>query len=416
MFVEQNSTYFVFENYIEDHPTAGCPEGEPRLFMEIEGSGCFNGNGNPCDGTCKMMANATECFADTAIATSAPTTSISDTFAPSESAVPSESPAPTDTFAPSESAVPSESPAPIPALSVPQEASFFGLQITMTGVGPLNVGSIDVWATEQAEWYSDFYTNQYQFGISDLTSLISFVEQYPPLQRRRGLSGSRNLQPNQQLTLTYDQAISYNQTPDSELSPADVITQAFASDTAREEYTDRLRESSDPAFVNIESVSEITQSEQSGAASTPSPTTPAPIQSPVSSPISYWPLPGKGKGNSKGSKSKGLKTKSKKGKRTKMHSKAKWGKGYEYAFKYFDPPKGKNTKRHSKSKGHEYSYEDYMAVKPIWNGGPSGYQSPHVHSSSNERTPTVQVHKRTWTGQVLPHPRGDHAKPRLRPP
>lgn len=182
MFVEQNSTYFVFENYIEDYPTAGCPEGELRLFMEIEGSGCFNGNGNPCDGTWKMMADATECFADAAIATSAPTMSIHYTFAPSEGTVLSESPAPTDTLAPSESSVPSESPAPIASLSVPLEASFFGLQITMTGVGPLNVGNFDVWATEQAEWYSDFYTNQSQFGIADLTSLISFVEQYPPLQ------------------------------------------------------------------------------------------------------------------------------------------------------------------------------------------------------------------------------------------
>jgi hypothetical protein len=141
---------------------------------------------------------------------------------------------------------------------------FTNLEITITGVDPLDDTSSQVWQTAHADWYVNFYKDQQPlFGIFNVDTTIAFVSQDPPRTQRRGLSGSRNLQ-NQQLKLIYNQTISYENTSSTTLSTQGVITQALASDTARAGYTAQLKATDDNAFADITGVSGVSQGGQGG--------------------------------------------------------------------------------------------------------------------------------------------------------
>jgi hypothetical protein len=138
--------------------------------------------------------------------------------------------------------------------------------MTMTGVDPLNVDTFQIWSKELIAWYTSYYEEESQFGISIVSSIVNFVSQEPPLSQRRGLSELRDLQ-SQQLTMVYDQTITY-QSSNPDFSPSEVIMQPFASDTSRAQFTANLKATDSNAFADITGVSGVSQQVSSSSSST----------------------------------------------------------------------------------------------------------------------------------------------------
>jgi hypothetical protein len=160
---------------------------------------------------------------------------------------------------------PTASPTPAPsAVATETPGKFANLQITLTGVSTLDNGAESVWEDETAAFYTQFYEDNTQYGISNLVSVVTLMDQASSQSRRRGLNGSRNLQ-NQELLITYDQTISYAIEPDSSFTPEQVITTPFASSAGREDYVNQLRDSGDAAFADITDVSQVTQEQGGGS-------------------------------------------------------------------------------------------------------------------------------------------------------
>jgi hypothetical protein len=160
--------------------------------------------------------------------------------------------------------------------------------MTMTGVDPLNVDTFQIWSKVLIAWYTSYYEEESQFGISNVSSIVNFVSQDPPLSQRRGLGESRNLQ-SQELTMVYDQTITY-QSSNSDFSPSLVIMQPFASGDSRAQFTANLKATDSDAFADITGVSGISQQ---GSSSTPTAVTPTtiaptitpPVEAPTTAPI-----------------------------------------------------------------------------------------------------------------------------------
>lgn len=138
--------------------------------------------------------------------------------------------------------------------------------MALTGVKPLDNDAIVAWDETTTEFIKDFYDSNPSLGVANVNSLITFVSQDPPYTGRR-LSTLRKLEDgDEELMITYDQTVAYEISPDSPMTEADIVTQPFMSDQSRAIYSDRLRETGDPAFENIQGTSQITQagSEDSG--------------------------------------------------------------------------------------------------------------------------------------------------------
>ena len=133
MFIGVDSEFEVSNNFIENHPSVGCPESGPRLFKEDPGANCFGG-GN-CTGTCLVMADAVECAA---VGTSGPSTVVPTTVAPSSIAPPTVAPstiaAPTST--PSTVAPSALSPTSVPSSVQSQTLRPTALPLPMTAPAP----------------------------------------------------------------------------------------------------------------------------------------------------------------------------------------------------------------------------------------------------------------------------------------
>jgi hypothetical protein len=134
----------------------------------------------------------------------------------------------------------------------------------MTGVDPLNNASFQVWSKALEDWYADFYDDHPGKGISEVSSIITFVSQDPPGTQRRGLGEARNLQ-NQELKMVYDQTISFQNSSDSNLDAGGVITEPLASESDQKQFAERLKATGNNAFADITSVSGVSQEGQGQA-------------------------------------------------------------------------------------------------------------------------------------------------------
>jgi hypothetical protein len=126
------------------------------------------------------------------------------------------------------------------------------LQMILYGVPPLSEQTFSTWADVTAAHTVDFYIANPQYGISDIVTSFEFVSQDPPLLLRRHLQV-------EQVTLTYEQTISYMKEPSSTLTTLDVVTLPFSSVESRNEYTEKLRETGIATFENILGVSSVDQ-------------------------------------------------------------------------------------------------------------------------------------------------------------
>lgn len=128
------------------------------------------------------------------------------------------------------------------------------LQMTLEGVPPLSDDSLAAWIDVTEAWIIDFFVSNPQYGISDVETSIVVISIDPPLV------GSRNrfLQ-TEQVTLTYDQTVSYTKSPSSTLTSLEVITHPFESEASRDEYMENLYETGVKAFENILRTSVVSQ-------------------------------------------------------------------------------------------------------------------------------------------------------------
>lgn len=86
VFVANDSTHNVEENFISNAISRRCETTGPRLFVEQPGSGCFLGN-NECDGSCLELATQGSCLAPD-VPTLSPTTEAPAVFTDSPIASP----------------------------------------------------------------------------------------------------------------------------------------------------------------------------------------------------------------------------------------------------------------------------------------------------------------------------------------
>jgi len=123
--------------------------------------------------------------------------------------------------------------------------------MTLNGATPLSASSIAVWQRATTKHVVDFYSTR--TDVTNVTTIIDQTAQNPPSRR---LKEGRRLQSNS-LTLTFDQLITYR-TTDASVTAEKVIQAPFISQSSQAAYLVNLRNTGDPAFANLQSVSAIT--------------------------------------------------------------------------------------------------------------------------------------------------------------
>jgi len=123
--------------------------------------------------------------------------------------------------------------------------------MTLNGATPLSASSIVVWQRATTKHVVDFYSTG--TDVTNVTTIIDQTAQNPPSRR---LKEGRRLQSNT-LTLTFDQLITYRTTVAS-VTAEQVIQAPFISQSSQAAYLVNLRNTGDPAFANLQSVSAIT--------------------------------------------------------------------------------------------------------------------------------------------------------------
>ncbi len=159
-------------------------------------------------------------------------------------------------------AVPTMSPEPVNDTDSPttsgsfvEPARFPDLSMSLRGVtATLSESSWSTFEETYKTFNTAFYEENPQFGVTNLDITLEIVYQEPPAPGRR--LSERQLQG--ALTLVYNQVITYQISPDSNLEPADVVTQPFATQTSQDAFATLLQESGDPDFSNINTVSSVT--------------------------------------------------------------------------------------------------------------------------------------------------------------
>lgn len=134
------------------------------------------------------------------------------------------------------------------------------LQLTLSGVLPLADEPFAAWIAATVAWTLEFFISNPQYGISDVETTIDNVSQDPPFVALR----NRFLQASPQLTLAYDQNITYTQqisSSSSTLTSLEVITLPFESEASQEEYTQMLRDTGLASFEDIVSISAVDTSQ-----------------------------------------------------------------------------------------------------------------------------------------------------------
>jgi len=123
--------------------------------------------------------------------------------------------------------------------------------MTLNGATPLSASSIVVWQRATTKHVVDFYSTG--TDVTNVTTIIDQTAQNPPSRR---LKEGRRLQSNT-LTLTFDQLITYRTTVAS-VTAEQVIQAPFLVPSSQAAYLVNLRNTGDPAFANLQSVSAIT--------------------------------------------------------------------------------------------------------------------------------------------------------------
>jgi hypothetical protein len=123
--------------------------------------------------------------------------------------------------------------------------------MTLNGATPLSASSIAVWQRATTKHVVDFYSTG--TDVTNVTTIIDQTAQNPPSRR---LKEGRRLQSNT-LTLTFDQLITYR-TTDASVTAEQVIQAPFLVQSSQAAYLVNLRNTGDPAFANLQSVSAIT--------------------------------------------------------------------------------------------------------------------------------------------------------------
>lgn len=125
--------------------------------------------------------------------------------------------------------------------------NFDNVQITLTGVGPLDKKAIAAFERTTAAWYNSVYLDKrarrlVERDFTDFSTTVTF--------RNQSVTDSDN-------TITYDQGVSF--VPTSETSETEIAVTAqellekpFEDSTLSTEYAELLRESGDESFVKVQ--------------------------------------------------------------------------------------------------------------------------------------------------------------------
>lgn len=137
--------------------------------------------------------------------------------------------------------------------------------MTLTGVGVLQGQSITTWQETSAQYVRDFFANNPDLGVSDVTATFLLKGQTASGNRRLN---SRGLQ-QQSVTIMFDELVAFRRSSSS-VTAQTVVEEPFLRTSRRLDYVRALVGTNDPAFSFLSVTSPVTQppAEDSGGIST----------------------------------------------------------------------------------------------------------------------------------------------------